>query len=94
MTKAEQQSAITQLMGKDADWLNDLNACHEFEGKLSPLDHQKFCLFLHKQIMGTMDDFDINGTCNLECISRVVKAIAAQRCEAFCRMMWPERFKV
>jgi hypothetical protein len=71
----------------------DLNACAEFEGKLHALDHQKFCLFLHKHIMGTMDNFDVNGTCNLECISRVVKATAAQRCEAFCRMQQPERWQ-
>lgn len=32
--------------------------------------------------VGTMDDFDINGTCNLECISRVVKASKEQRLAA------------
>lgn len=67
------------------DPLNDLNAIHEAENQLSNLEHQQFCLFLHKSIMGTMDDFDINGTCNLECVSRVVKATAAQRAEAFLR---------
>ncbi len=84
----ELNKAYSQL----PNYPSDLNACHEFEEKMTPLDHQHFCLFLHKLIMGTMDNFDINGTCNLECISRVVKATALQRCEAFCRMKWPERF--
>lgn len=64
--------------------LDFLNEC---EKKLNPLDHQKFCLFLHKSIMGTMDNFDINGTCNLESISRVVKADAEQRLPALYQII-------
>jgi hypothetical protein len=70
---------------------SDLNAMRDAEEQLSNLDHQKMCLFLHKLIMGTLDNFDVNGTCNLECISRVVKATAAQRAEAFLRAI--ERWK-
>lgn len=85
------QNDIWKLEGPP-NYCTDLNSMHEAEAALSALDHQKFCLFLHKSIMGTMDNFDINGACNLECVSRVVKATARQRAEAFLRTIekWKE----
>lgn len=77
------------------DWVDDLppltlDWLHACENKLSNLDHQKFCLFLHKQVMGTLDNFDVNGTCNLECISRAVNASAEQRLSALVETIQAE----
>ncbi len=67
------------------DYPNDLNAMHEAEKVFTNLYAQQYSLFLHKLVMGTMDNFDIEGNCNLECVSRVVRATARQRAEAFLR---------
>jgi hypothetical protein len=81
-----------RMMATLPNFPDSLDAMHEAQLTMSPLDHQKFCLFLHKIIMGTMDNFDINGACNLECVSRVVKADARQRAEAFLKTygLWKE----
>jgi len=95
MTERQCNEAFLWREGMIPDFPTDLNAMHEAEESLYPLQHQQFCLFLHKSIMGTMDNFDINGTCNLECISRVVKSTAAQRAEALLRTIgkWTEEDK-
>lgn len=85
LEKEGQRASV--FTGTIPDYLNDLSAMLEAESALSNLDHQKLCLFLHKSIMGTLDNFDVNGNCNLECVSRVVKATATQRAEAFLRAL-------
>ncbi len=65
---------------------SDLNACHEFEVKM---DDDQFNRYLAELMPGrpiprfaSMDDY-----------RKAFKATAPQRCEAYCRMKFPERFK-
>lgn len=60
------------------DYLNDLNAIHEAEMKLSVSDQRDY---LWGQLL------ELVGNHRLAYL-----ATAAQRCEALCRTLWPERW--
>lgn len=82
--KGDQKDPPKQFMrgcGHLPDYLNDLNAMHDAEKTLNPdAHHNMWCEYIK----------------NLSAVTGVVyciNATAVQRAEAFCRTLWPERFK-
>ena len=66
---------------------SDLNACHEMEKVI--VDWVAYRIHLCKVAgIGYAPDL---GIC--DDIKSFVSATALQRCEAFCRTLWPERFE-
>ena len=79
-------SDTTQL----PDYLNDLNACHEFEKTLFPDDAQYSQWNFYSLHLGDLTNND-NGRgwkplSNADCF-RIANATAAQRCEAFLKTL-------
>ena len=69
------------------DFCHDLNAMHEVEKKLDDGGYNDYVHTLNHVCITTAEHGMKKGR------SRVVSATAAQRAEAFCRMMWPERWE-
>lgn len=70
------------------NYLECLNACHEMEKVLIKLGNYN-TLYATELVKIQQRDWLQNKA------NRYIwNATAPQRCEAFCRMFWPERFKV
>jgi hypothetical protein len=71
------------------DYLNDLNAMHEAEKALTEEQHGSYRINL-----AVICGYDIlnPGNSDPKHYRRYVSATAAQRAEAFCRTVYPERF--
>ncbi len=67
----------------------DLNACHEMEKVLDQYYQLHYCAELWKVCNGTLPSFG-----NTLYLMGYIHASALQRCEAFCRVFWPERFSL
>ena len=84
--KCEKSNYLHEL----PDYLNDLNACHEFEKTLFPDDAQYSQWNFYSLHLGELTNND-NGRgwkplSNADCF-RIANATAAQRCEAFLKTL-------
>lgn len=70
------------------DYPSDLNAVHELEKKLT---EQQRLFYMRKLIQDESVDDAFHVTNGM--VWDMTHANAAQRCEALCRMLWPERWK-
>lgn len=82
MTREQQRIAIAEAVGKDADYLNDLNAMHEAEKTLTKKQLQTYLDILADAPRESM----------YQTWSTSVFATASQRAEAFLRTIgkWEE----
>lgn len=71
------------------DYCNDLNACQEME-KFIPDQHRRM---LYTQELYSVLGFQEGCEPGSDTDWSIATATASQRCEAFCRVFWPERFK-
>lgn len=71
---------VTKRRAPDTDFLNDLNAMHEAEMTLTKSQREDMWDVLATMILDT------------EGMGGILCATAAQRAEALCRTLWPERF--
>ena len=87
MTKEEMQTAISDKIGFDLDYLKDLNAMQEAEKRLTTeqdtVYHSKLAVMLCHAVGYEWEDG----------YAKAISASAAQRAEAFCRTFWSERFE-
>jgi hypothetical protein len=81
MTEEEMQTAISNKMGFDLDYLKDLNAMNEAESKLSLREWWCYCGILRDIVLATRG------------LDSCIGATAYQRAKAFCCIFWPEKFK-
>lgn len=70
------------------DIITDLNAVHELEKRLNQDQLRAYGKALAQIIFGLVC-YDL---C-LDNWTQILKSTASQRCEALCRVLWPERFK-
>lgn len=72
------------------DYLNDLNAMHAAEGALAEKDRIEY----GNQLIAVCDrDMNKPGKRWAATTFYIIHATAAQRAEAFCRTLWPEKFE-
>lgn len=71
--KTWQKNGLTTVL---PDYLNDLNACHEFENTLSIEGFLRYHSFLRYIVLRLRET---------DCPERVISATAAQRAEAFLK---------
>jgi hypothetical protein len=69
---------------KVPDYLNDLNACHAFEDTLTEEESLHYGEALHK-ILACGFELDEDTQISGFSISRIARATATQKCEAFLR---------
>ncbi len=75
------------------DFLYDLNAMYQAENIFTQKQWNQYPIWLAKVIAGTQNQSRASGTRIYVPQHCLLHATAAQRAEAFCRVVYPEKFK-